>query len=165
MLGKTLGVPLFRGTGHADCDRMCRLPAGRSRSAAARAVTGFRRYGDIETFAQKFVRGMLDRGYEKDFADRCFAQLRGFASYGFPESHAASFAVLVYASSWIKKHHPAIFAISLLNSQPMGFYAPAQIVRDAIEHGVTVLPIDVNASEWDCTLEALQYGTTWVFDR
>lgn len=119
-----------------------------------RAVTGFRRYGDIETFEQKFIHGMLDRDYERAFAERCFAQLRGFASYGFPESHAASFALLVYVSAWIKKHYPAVFAVTLLNSQPMGFYAPAQIVRDAQEHGVTVLPVDVNASDWDCTLQS-----------
>jgi DNA polymerase III alpha subunit len=98
---------------------------------------------------------MLARGYDEDFARRCFAQIEGFGSYGFPESHAASFALLVYASAWIKRHHPGIFACALLNSQPMGFYAPAQIVRDAREHGVTVLPPCINASHWDNVMEWL----------
>ena len=106
------------------------------------------------------IEGMVRRGYERDFAERCFKQIEGFGEYGFPESHAASFAKLVYVSSWIKCHHPAVFAAALLNSQPMGFYAPAQIVRDAREHGVEVRAIDVAASEWNCTLEdgALRLG-------
>src|SRR6185295_4039254 len=91
-------------------------------------------------------------GYEQDFAERTFEQIQGFGEYGFPESHSASFALLVYVSCWLKRHHPAVFCCALLISQPMGFYAPAQIVRDAKEHGVTVLPVDVNESEWDCTL-------------
>lgn len=99
------------------------------------------------------MRGMRKNGYEDDFAARCFSQIEGFGSYGFPESHAASFALLVYASSWIKCHHPGIFACALLNSQPMGFYAPAQIVRDAREHGVQVRPVDINASYWDNVME------------
>jgi DNA polymerase III alpha subunit len=99
------------------------------------------------------VERMVDRGYDREFAQRCFNQIRGFGEYGFPESHAASFALLVYASAWLKRHHPAAFACALLNSQPMGFYAPAQIVRDAREHGVTVRPVCINASYWDCTLE------------
>ena len=106
------------------------------------------------------VEGMTARGYTLDFAERCFHQIEGFGTYGFPESHAASFALLVYVSAWLKCHHPAAFACALLNSQPMGFYAPAQIVRDAREHGVEVRAIDVAASEWDCTLEdgALRLG-------
>ena len=96
---------------------------------------------------------MTARGYERDFAERCFKQIEGFGEYGFPESHAASFALLVYVSAWLKRHYPAAFACALLNSQPMGFYAPAQIVRDAREHGIEVRPVDVNLSEWDCTLE------------
>jgi error-prone DNA polymerase len=96
---------------------------------------------------------MIERGYDPQFAQRCFEQIKGFSGYGFPESHAASFALLVYVSSWLKKHYPAEFAAALINSQPMGFYAPAQIVRDAQEHGVTVLPVDVNRSAWDCTIE------------
>jgi error-prone DNA polymerase len=101
---------------------------------------------------------MCARGYERAFAERCFGQIEGFGEYGFPESHAASFALLVYASAWLKRHHPAAFAAALLNSQPMGFYAPAQIVRDAIEHGVEVRPVCVNASYWDCTLEPSAQG-------
>ena len=104
------------------------------------------------------MRGMRKNGYEDDFAERCFSQIEGFGSYGFPESHAASFALLVYASAWIKHHHPGIFACALLNSQPMGFYAPAQIVRDAREHGVTVLPICINASFWDNVMEPIPDG-------
>jgi error-prone DNA polymerase len=113
----------------------------------------FRRSGTIYDFRDKFIAGMVARGYETDFAERCFRQIEGFADYGFPESHAASFALLVYVSSWIKCHYPAVFACALLNSQPMGFYAPAQIVGDARHHGVEVLPVDVNHSAWDCTLE------------
>ena len=96
---------------------------------------------------------MAGSGYEPEFAEQCFNQISGFGEYGFPESHAASFAMLVYVSAWLKRLHPAAFAAALLNSQPMGFYAPAQLVRDAREHGVDVLPVDINASEWDCTLE------------
>jgi DNA polymerase III alpha subunit len=99
------------------------------------------------------MKGMRERGYDEDFAARCFSQIEGFGSYGFPESHAASFALLVYASSWIKRHHPGIFACALLNSQPMGFYAPAQIVRDAREHGVQIRPVDINKSYWDNVME------------
>jgi error-prone DNA polymerase len=104
-------------------------------------------------FGDKMIECMVANGYERDFAERCFHQIEGFGDYGFPESHAASFAQLAYVSSWVKHHYPAVFACALLNSQPMGFYAPAQIIRDAIEHGVQVLPPDVNHSVWDCTLE------------
>ncbi len=97
---------------------------------------------------------MVEKGYERDYAERIFKQIEGFGEYGFPESHAASFALLVYASAWIKCHHPDAFLAALLNSQPMGFYAPAQLVRDARTHGVQVLPVDVNCSEWDSVLEA-----------
>src|SRR6201993_1870646 len=113
----------------------------------------FRKNGTIHRFESKMIEGMAARGYARDFADRCFRQIEGFGEYGFPESHAASFALLVYASAWMKCHYPDVFAASLLNSQPMGFYAPAQIVRDAQEHGVEVRPVDVNFSGWDCTLE------------
>jgi error-prone DNA polymerase len=118
-----------------------------------RAMATFKRVGTIHTFQGKFIAGMVKNGYERAFAERCFQQIEGFGTYGFPESHAASFALLVYVSSWLKRRYPEAFACALLNSQPMGFYAPAQIVRDARDHGVTVLPVDVNASEWDCTLE------------
>src|SRR5687767_12079202 len=107
----------------------------------------------------KLVKGMVDNGYQCDFAEATFKQLEGFGSYGFPESHAASFALLAYASSWLKCWHPDVFCAALLNAQPMGFYAPAQIVRDAREHGVEVRPVCANASRWDCTLEPAENGT------
>ena len=154
VLGKTLGVPLFQeqamkiaivGAGFApeEADRL------------RRAMATFKHNGDIHLFRDKFVAGMVANGYDRDFAMRCFSQIEGFGTYGFPESHAASFALLVYVSAWIKCFYPEVFACALLNSQPMGFYAPAQIVRDAREHGVEVRPVDVNHSFWDCTLEPL----------
>jgi len=109
--------------------------------------------GTIGTFRERFVGGMLERGYAQDFAEACFSQIEGFGEYGFPESHAAAFAMLAYVSAWLKKHHPAVFACALLNSQPMGFYAPAQIVRDAREHRIELRPVCVNASGWDNSLE------------
>lgn len=121
-----------------------------------RAMATFRNVGAIHKFAAKMLDGMMARGYARDFAERCFRQIEGFGTYGFPESHAASFAHLVYVSAWLKCHHPAAFACALLNSQPMGFYAAAQIVRDAREHGVSVRGVDVNASALDSTLD----GTT-----
>lgn len=120
-----------------------------------RAMATFKKNGDIHKFRDKMVEGMKARGYDADFAERCFKQIEGFGTYGFPESHAASFALLVYVSAWLKCHYPDVFACALLNSQPMGFYAPAQIVRDAREHGVEVRPPDVNHSDWDSTLEPL----------
>lgn len=118
-----------------------------------RAMATFRHLGTISTFEDKFISGMVRRGYEREFAERCFNQIKGFGDYGFPESHAASFAKLVYVSAWLKKHHPAVFACGLLNAQPMGFYAPAQIVRDARDNGVEVRPPDINRSLWDNRLE------------
>ena len=118
-----------------------------------RSLATFKKHGSVSEFHDRFLAGMQANGYDADFAARCFAQIEGFGSYGFPESHAASFAFLVYASAYIKRHHPGIFACALLNSQPMGFYAPAQIVRDARQHGVVVLPPCINASHWDCVME------------
>jgi error-prone DNA polymerase len=152
VLGKTLGVPLFQ----EQAMRIAIVAAGftpAQSDALRRAMATFRRHGEIHGFREKLIGGMVERGYEADFAERCFKQIEGFADYGFPESHAASFALLVYVSAWLKCHYPAAFACALLNSQPMGFYAPAQIVRDAREHGVTVRPVDVNHSHRDCTLE------------
>lgn len=123
-----------------------------------RAMATFRKLGIIHEFRDKLINGMVKNGYERDFAERCFKQIEGFGTYGFPESHAASFALLVYVSAWMKHHHPAAFACALLNSQPMGFYAPAQIVRDARDHEVEVLEPDINASDWDCTLEPARNG-------
>ena len=127
--------------------------------ALRRAMAAWKRKGDlIYRFGQRLIDGMTSRGYAREFAERCFEQIKGFSEYGFPESHAASFALLVYVSAWLKKHHPAAFAGALINSQPMGFYAPAQIVRDAREHGVEVRGVDVNVSQWDCTLESNSLG-------
>ncbi|MDJ0686676.1 MAG: error-prone DNA polymerase [Alphaproteobacteria bacterium] len=153
VLGKTLGVPLFQ----EQAMKIAIVAAGFEPSEAdqlRRAMATFRKTGKIHEFNAKMVEGMVARGYERDFAERCFRQIEGFGEYGFPESHAASFALLVYVSAWMKCHYPAVFACALLNSQPMGFYAPAQIIRDAVEHGVDVKPIDVNHSEWDNILEA-----------
>lgn len=122
-----------------------------------RAMATFRRVGTIHSFRIKMIEGMVARGYEADFAERCFRQIEGFGEYGFPESHAASFALLVYASCWMKARYPDIFCAALLNSQPMGFYAPAQIVRDARDHGVEIRPVDINQSFWDCTLEEASF--------
>lgn len=118
-----------------------------------RSLATFKKHGNVSEFHDRFMRGMKANGYDLDFAARCFSQIEGFGSYGFPESHAASFALLVYASAWIKCHRPGLFACALLNSQPMGFYAPAQIVRDAREHGVDVRPICINESYWDNVME------------
>jgi len=118
-----------------------------------RSLATFKKHGNVSEFRARFLKGMKANGYADDFAERCFSQIEGFGSYGFPESHAASFALLVYASAWLKYHHPGVFCCALLNSQPMGFYAPAQIVRDAREHGVEVRPVCVNSSFWDNVME------------
>ncbi|MHC5023561.1 MAG: PHP domain-containing protein [Planctomycetota bacterium] len=153
VLGKTLGVPLFQEQAMALAIVAAGFTPGEA-DQLRRAMAAWKRRGNlIEQFGVKFIRGMLARGYARSFAERCFNQIKGFSEYGFPESHAASFALIVYVSAWLKKHHPAAFAAALLNSQPMGFYAPAQIVRDAQEHGVVVRGVDVNWSGWDCTLE------------
>ncbi|MGA2229865.1 MAG: error-prone DNA polymerase [Tepidisphaeraceae bacterium] len=152
VLGKTLGVPLFQ----EQAMKLVMVAAGFSAAEAdrlRRAMAAWRYNGHIEQFHRSVVEGMLRNGYERAFAEQCFDQIKGFGEYGFPESHAASFALLVYASAWLKRYHPAAFCAALLNSQPMGFYAPAQLVRDARDHGVEVRPVDVNESEWDCTLE------------
>ncbi len=153
VLGKTLGVPLFQ----EQAMKIAIVGAGFTPSEAdklRRAMATFKRVGTIHTFRTKMIEGMAAKGYDREFAARCFAQIEGFGTYGFPESHAASFALLVYASCWLKCRYPDVFAAALLNSQPMGFYAPAQIVRDAREHGVEIREADLNFSDWDCTLEA-----------
>lgn len=152
VLGKTLGIPLFQ----EQAMKIAIVAAGFTPSEAdslRRAMATFRRSGEIHLFESRFIDGMVGRGYAHDFAERCFKQIEGFADYGFPESHAASFALIVYVSAWLKRHYPAAFAAALLNSQPMGFYAPSQIVRDAREHGVEARPVDVGLSGWDHTLE------------
>ncbi len=152
VLGKTLGVPLFQEQAMRIAIVAANFAPGEA-DRFRRAMATFKRVGTIGSFERKFVEGMVARGYERDFAQRCFDQIKGFGDYGFPESHAASFANLVYASAWLKCRYPDVFAAALLNSQPMGFYAAAQIVRDAVEHGVAVRAPDINASHWDCTLE------------
>jgi error-prone DNA polymerase len=152
VLGKTLGVPLFQ----EQAMRVAIECAGFTASEAdqlRRSMATFKFTGGVSHFRDKLVGGMVANGYEQDYAENTFKQLEGFGSYGFPESHAASFALIAYASSWLKCHHPDVFCVALLNAQPMGFYAPAQIVRDAAEHGVEIRPVCVNASRWDCTLE------------
>jgi error-prone DNA polymerase len=153
VLSKTLGVPLFQ----EQAMKIAIVAAGFTPSEAdrlRRAMATFKRVGTIGTFQRKMIDGMLANGYARDFAERCFHQIEGFGEYGFPESHAASFALLVYASAWLKCRYPDAFAAALLNAQPMGFYAPAQIMRDAREHGVEVRAPDINYSQWDSTLEA-----------
>ena len=152
VLKRTFGVPLFQE--HAM--QIAITAAGFTPAEAdglRRAMATFRHVGTIGGFEEKFIGGMTRRGYPQDFAERCFKQIRGFSTYGFPESHAASFALLVYASAWLKCRHPDVFLAAILNAQPMGFYQPAQLVRDARAHGVEVRGPDVNASDWDCTLE------------
>ncbi len=157
LLHKTYGVPLFQ----EQAMKIAIVAAGFTPEEAdklRRAMATFRRSGEIVTYRDKFISGMIKNGYPPDFAERCFKQIEGFSDYGFPESHAASFAKLVYVSAYLKHYYPAAFTASLLNSQPMGFYAPAQLVRDAVDHGVEARPVDVNFSDWDSTLEAAPGG-------
>ena len=152
VLEKTLGVPLFQ----EQAMKLVMVAGGFTPGEAdqlRRAMGAWRKTGVMDRFEKKLIAGMLARGYSHDFAERLFNQIRGFGEYGFPESHAASFALLVYVSAWIKHYYPAVFTAALINSQPMGFYAPAQLVSDARKHDVEVRPVDVNFSEWDCTLE------------
>ena len=156
VLGRTLGVPLFQ----EQAMRLAIVAAGFTPDESdklRRAMAAWKRKGDaIFRFGEKLIDGMLANGYPREFAERCFEQIKGFSEYGFPESHAASFAILVYVSSWLKRYKPAAFAAALINSQPMGFYRPAQIIGDARGHGVEVLPVDVNVSGWDCGLESTE---------
>jgi len=152
ILERTKGVPLFQ----EQAMQMAMVAAGFSPAKSdrlRRAMATFRRTGTIHKLKEDFINGMIGNDYEREYAERCFKQIEGFGEYGFPESHAASFAILVYVSSWVKWYYPEVFCAALLNSQPMGFYAPAQLVRDAREHGIEVRPPDVNASNWDSTLE------------
>jgi error-prone DNA polymerase len=158
VLHKTLGVPIFQ----EQAMRLAVVAAGFTPGQAdqlRRAMGAWRRAGVIDQFRQKLTDGMLARGLSLEFAEQVFRQIRGFGEYGFPESHAASFALLVYVSAWLKHYYPAAFAAALINSQPMGFYAPAQLIRDAQQHGVTVLPIDINHSQWDCSLELVPFDS------
>ncbi|MFB1024870.1 MAG: error-prone DNA polymerase, partial [Octadecabacter sp.] len=156
-LGRTLGVPIFQEQAMKIAIEAAEFSPAEA-NELRKAMATFRSRGTIELLQDKMVGRMVARGYEEDFAQRCFDQIKGFGEYGFPESHAASFAQLVYVSSWLKCHYPDAFCAALLNSQPMGFYAPAQLVRDATDHGVEVRPPDVNYSHWDSTLEPSQDG-------
>jgi error-prone DNA polymerase len=163
VLGRTLGVPIFQ----EQVMQLAMVAAGFTPGEAdrlRRSMAAWKKRGGLEHFEGKLKQGMMRHGYSAEFADGLYRQILGFGEYGFPESHAASFALLVYVSSWLKCHHPAAFCAALLNSQPMGFYAPAQLVQDARRHGVEARPPDVNASEWDCTLEegALRLGLRMV---
>ena len=151
VLEKTLGVPIFQ----EQVMKLAVVAAGFSPGEAdqlRRSMGAWRRSGSLEKFRSRLLRGMLERGYSRSFAEQIYEQIRGFGEYGFPESHAASFALLVWASAWLKYHYPAHYLAAMLNSQPLGFYSPAQLVQDAIHHGVRVRAVDVNFSEWDCTL-------------
>ncbi len=162
VLERTLGVPIFQ----EQVMQIAMVAAGFSGSEAdmlRRSMAAWARRGGMEHMHQRLVGGMLERGYSEAFAEQIFQQIRGFGEYGFPESHAASFALLVYVSAWMKRHHPAAFCCALLNSQPMGFYQPAQLVQDAQRHGVKVLPADVRYSDWDCTLEKKRKGVRALF--
>ncbi|NNK51827.1 MAG: error-prone DNA polymerase, partial [Xanthomonadales bacterium] len=159
VLDRTLGVPIFQ----EQVMQIAMVAAGFSGSEAdvlRRSMAAWSRRGGMEHVHRRLVDGMLERGYNEDFAEQIFQQIRGFGEYGFPESHAASFALLVYVSAWLKRHHPAAFTCALLNAQPMGFYPPAQLVQDAQRHGVKVLPADVRYSHWDCTLEPCRSGVS-----
>jgi error-prone DNA polymerase len=155
VLEKTLGVPLFQ----EQAMQLAVVAAGFTPGEAdqlRRAMGAWRKTGSMDPFRLKLIEGMKQHGLSEEFAHQVFQQIRGFGEYGFPESHAASFALLVYVSAWLKCHHPACFLAAMLNSQPLGFYSPAQLVRDARNHGVTVLPVDVNHSDWDNSLERVQ---------
>ncbi|MBR8219947.1 error-prone DNA polymerase, partial [Burkholderia vietnamiensis] len=151
-LARTLGVPIFQ----EQVMQVAMLAAGFSAGEAdqlRRAMAAWKRKGGLEPYHERLVSGMLERGYDREFAESIFAQIKGFGEYGFPESHAASFALLVYSSAWLRRHEPAVFLAALLNSQPMGFYTPSQLLQDARRRGVEVLPVDVNVSTWDSALE------------
>ncbi|ODN68483.1 Error-prone DNA polymerase [Methylobrevis pamukkalensis] len=152
VLGKTLGVPLFQEQAMRVAIECAGFTPGEA-DMLRKSMATFKFTGGVSRFRDKLVEGMVANGYDRSFAEQTFRQLEGFGSYGFPESHAASFALIAYASAWLKCRHPDVFCAALLNSQPMGFYAPAQIVRDAVTHGIEVRPACVNASRWDCTLE------------
>jgi error-prone DNA polymerase len=152
VLKRTLGVPLFQEQAMQIAITAAKFLPDEA-DGLRRAMATFRHTGNVHLFRDKFINGMVARGYQRDFAEDCFGQIEGFGEYGFPESHAASFALLVYASAFIKCRYPDVFCAAILNSQPMGFYQPAQLVRDARQHGVEIRPVDVNCSDWDCTLE------------
>lgn len=151
-LKRTLGVPIFQEQVMQVAMLAAGFPAGEA-DQLRRAMVAWKRKGGLEPYHERLVSGMLARGYDREFAEAIFAQIKGFGDYGFPESHAASFALLVYSSAWLRRHEPAVFLAALLNSQPMGFYTPSQLLQDARRRGVQVLPVDVNVSTWDSAIE------------
>jgi error-prone DNA polymerase len=161
VLGKTLGVPLFQEQAMRVAIECAGFTPGEA-DLLRKSMATFKHTGGVSKFGQKLIAGMVANGYDQEFAEKTFKQLEGFGSYGFPESHAASFALIAYASAWLKCWHPDVFCAALLNSQPMGFYAPAQIVRDARDHGVDIRPVCVNASRWDCSLEPTDDGSRFA---
>jgi error-prone DNA polymerase len=164
ILKRTLGVPLFQ----EQAMKIAIVAGGFEPDEAdqlRRAMATFKRTGTIGNYKQRMIEGMVAKGYARDFAERCFKQIEGFGEYGFPESHAAAFALLVYASCWLKTFYPDVFCAAILNSQPMGFYRPAQLVRDASDHGVDIRAVDVNISDWDCTLEASPFDASRIAPR
>jgi error-prone DNA polymerase len=164
ILGRTLGVPLFQEQAMAIAIRAGGFSPAKA-DKLRRAMATFKRVGTINQLKQEMIDGMVARRYDRAFAERCFSQIEGFGEYGFPESHAASFALLVYASCWFKAYYPDVFCAAILNSQPMGFYAPAQLVRDAREHGVEIRPPDVNESAWDCSLQGAAFDRQRIAAR
>ena len=164
ILERTLGIPLFQEQAMKIAIEAAGFSPGKA-DQLRRSMATFRRNGTIDNHRRDFIDGMVENGYDRDFAERCFKQIEGFGDYGFPESHAASFALLVYASCWLKTFYPDVFCAAILNSQPMGFYQPAQLVRDARDHGVEVRAVDVNGSNWDCTLEEAPFDPERIIGR
>jgi DNA polymerase III alpha subunit len=164
VLKRTLGVPLFQEQAMQIAITAAGFPPAKA-DRLRRSMATFKRLGKVNEFKDDMIDGMIENKYPREFAERCFSQIEGFGEYGFPESHAASFALLVYASSWLKAYYPDAFCAAMLNSQPMGFYAPAQLVRDAREHGVEVRPVDINLSEWDSTLEEVEFNRDAIDPR
>lgn len=164
ILHKTLGIPLFQEQAMKIAIEAAGFPPGKA-DQLRRSMATFRRNGTIDNHRRDFIGGMVKNGYEREFAERCFRQIEGFGDYGFPESHAASFALLVYASCWFKTFYPDVFCAAILNSQPMGFYAPGQLVRDARDHGIEIREVDVNFSAWDCELEEAAFDPRRVIER
>jgi DNA-directed DNA polymerase III PolC len=164
VLKRTLGVPLFQEQAMQIAITAAGFPPAKA-DRLRRSMATFKRLGKVNEFKDDMINGMIENKYPREFAERCFSQIEGFGEYGFPESHAASFALLVYASSWLKAYYPDAFCAAMLNSQPMGFYAPAQLVRDAREHGVEVRPVDINLSEWDSTLEEVEFNRDAIDPR
>lgn len=164
ILKKTLGVPLFQEQAMQIAIKCADFKPAKA-DKLRRAMATFRRTGTIHKLRDEFIEGMKRNGYPDEFAERCFAQIEGFGEYGFPESHAASFALLVYASCWFKAFYPDVFCAAILNAQPMGFYAPAQLVRDARDHGVEIRPVDINFSVWDCTLEEAEFDAGRILQK